>query len=245
MVCLSECGQCSECAGTARSPMDAHREALQPFLVPPLRAEPVGDGKPGLVPPLGAVQGGGGACVMPPPGNCADEVGGTSSVQVLNPNGGPFTDGQCRVGCPTTAPELEGWPFQEMLLEVTCEGFAPKRVGLLIRDPVSPPAGGIVGTVLVGTGGLGDTYYECLGVGRGREHGGGKVIRRLLDHGFRVVQRAWENGWFGECEAPPSCSPGAYPRRAQGLRSRYHRPASFGSRAATPRSSTTWSTRCP
>jgi hypothetical protein len=75
------------------------------------------------------------------------------------------------------------------LLRVSCPGVAPRDTEIRIMDP--PTGVTRIGTVLVGTGGGGTTYYEEDPVARA-------MLLELSAAGYRIVQRQWfgTDGWI-------------------------------------------------
>jgi len=88
--------------------------------------------------------------------------------------------------CPDGAGELPGTTCQ--LVEVSCPGIPPLRAQVRITAPSTDATPR--GTILFGTGGGGESWYEG---GSGSPARG--MMRSLAGDGFRVVQRAWLEQW--------------------------------------------------
>jgi hypothetical protein len=121
----------------------------------------------------------------PPGGDAARAADGAASAS----DGG---GGQGQLGivseldepCPDGAGPLPGTRCQ--LVEVACPGIPALRAQVRITDPAT--AADARGTILFGTGGGGESFYD-----------GGRnaalMMRALAEDGFRVVQRAWLEQW--------------------------------------------------
>ena len=85
-----------------------------------------------------------------------------------------------------------GWPpaadAECRRFEVTCEGLPPARVRLVMVTP--PPGTPRRGTVVFGSGGMGNTLYAS-------SQPATTMMQRLVVDGYLVVDRAWDDGWFG------------------------------------------------
>ncbi|MBK8257691.1 MAG: hypothetical protein IPK82_34110 [Polyangiaceae bacterium] len=66
--------------------------------------------------------------------------------------------------------------------EVECEGLAPAIVDIATYEPTG--VGSAKGTILFGSGGEGTGFYNFTQMGK------------LLNAGYRVVDRRWPDGWF-------------------------------------------------
>jgi hypothetical protein len=86
--------------------------------------------------------------------------------------------------CPAGAGALPGTRCQ--LVEVSCPGIPPLRAQVRITDPSA--AVDARGTILFGTGGGGESFYEGSQTAR-------LMMRSLAESGFRIVQRAWDEQW--------------------------------------------------
>lgn len=86
--------------------------------------------------------------------------------------------------CPDGAGELAGTTCQ--LVEVACPGIPALRAQVRITAP--PAEAAPRGTILFGTGGGGQGWYD-----RGRT--AALMMRSLAADGFRIVQRAWLEQW--------------------------------------------------
>lgn len=76
-------------------------------------------------------------------------------------------------------------------VRVASPGNKPANCQLRIAEP--DPGTTRRGTVLLGSGGAGADFYEEV-------IGGYELIRALQSRGFRVVDRRWDDGWFGRNE---------------------------------------------
>jgi hypothetical protein len=108
------------------------------------------------------------------PGN--DDAGGTSSQL--------GTVSELADACRDGAGALPGTRCQ--VVEVSCPGIPALRAQVRITDPST--AVSARGTILFGTGGGGESFYEGSQTAR-------VMMRSLADSGFRIVQRAWDEQW--------------------------------------------------
>lgn len=96
--------------------------------------------------------------------------------------------------CPSSAVKTDD--CQEITF--ACDGLS-KAVQLKISEPI----GALKGTVILGTGGGGVSFYED-----NYTQAISALILPLLQKGYRVVQRKWNGGWFpgtGNGIAPRAC----------------------------------------
>ena len=87
---------------------------------------------------------------------------------------------------------------------IQCPPLASIHVELWITTPTTPQ---IVGTVVLGTGSGGDTWYEeCPeAVTYPKEKSAGlQVVEGLVARGYRVIQRRWERPWAQKLGDPAS-----------------------------------------
>jgi hypothetical protein len=82
------------------------------------------------------------------------------------------------------------------LLRVSCAGIDDRQVEVRITDP--PNGTPRIGTIVLGTGGGGTSYYEQDAIAR-------QMMLELSSAGYRLVQRQWfgSDGWIG--------GPGGFP----------------------------------
>jgi hypothetical protein len=122
-------------------------------------APPGGDGAPGSADASSSDDAGGGGL----------ELGTVSEIDEPCPDGAGLLPGtRCR------------------LVEVACPGIPALRAQVRITTPASTdPASG---TILFGTGGGGESWYERAPAARA-------MLRALAEDGFQVVQRAWLEQW--------------------------------------------------
>ena len=73
------------------------------------------------------------------------------------------------------------------VLRVVTRGNPDMNVELRVTEP--DPQAVALGTVVLSSGGLGNTFYAEQG-------GGDLLVQQLSDAGWRVVDRKWEGGWF-------------------------------------------------
>ncbi len=69
-------------------------------------------------------------------------------------------------------------------VRVTCPGLAP--IDAQVRETSPAPSAVERGTIIVGTGGTGTSFYAT---------GSGTLLTRLSNAGFRVVDRQWASPW--------------------------------------------------
>ena len=115
---------------------------------------------------------------------CVEQGGDLGCVAVLD-----------EMNCPSGPSNFANGVNSCMTLSVQSPGVVPAiLVELRITDPL--PGVSLKGTVLLGSRGLGNIFYEDQVVDGSGANG---VVQRLLDEGFRIVQRKWDgDGWFAE-----------------------------------------------
>ncbi|MEM7203572.1 MAG: hypothetical protein AAF628_25130 [Planctomycetota bacterium] len=153
----------------------------------------------------------------------------------------------CTAGAPTqlgvVVVEAAGRPGHPSLpgsrvdiVRVECAGLPTLRAGVLIADP---PAGTPRrGTVVLGTGAKGTAAFSSEPLGL-------PLVTSLLDAGFRIVDRAWQPGWFssGGSVRKQSCR---YATLLQWVFDEHHDGGAFGAVGSSAGSSevayalTTW-----
>lgn len=74
-------------------------------------------------------------------------------------------------------------------VRVVCDGIPARVAELRIVEPA--PTVSVRGTVVVGTGGGGIEFYTD-------SPGGTSLVQDLVSRGFRVVDRKWNESWFGD-----------------------------------------------
>ena len=93
--------------------------------------------------------------------------------------------------CPSGDGTVPGTSCQ--VLRVSSNGNDDIDVELRVTDP--NPQAGEVGTVVLSSGGLGDSFYA-------EGTGGATLVQALSDAGWRVVDRKWQGGWFTTSTSP-------------------------------------------
>lgn len=111
-------------------------------------------------------------------GSCSTGGGGAEATEIVL--GAVTSSAQ---GCTGGAGNLPGTTCQR--LTVSGLGNVPIDVELRVTDPAGAP----IGTVVLGSGNLGTSFYADI-------NGGEMLVADLVALGFRVVDRRWVTGWF-------------------------------------------------